>query len=91
MEGFAVTPVLGVEMRQNLQGFDFGVVAAPECGQRLKLGNDIRPLHVAQLVTRQDVIEAPARGEDAVARFGSGMIGGKRLLVVPQVLRKPAG
>jgi hypothetical protein len=41
MEGFAVAPIFGVEVGEDLQGFDFRVVAAPERGQRLKLGDDI--------------------------------------------------
>ena len=89
MERLPIASLVGIEARQQFQCLDFGIIAAPERGQRLQFGNDLGLLHVAVREPQRYVQQAAARGGHLVARFGGGMIGFERVLAASVAFGEP--
>ena len=66
VERVAVATILGVEPRQELQRLDLGLVAAPDRGQRLEIGDGVGALEVAAPVLQTDLAQPPLRGRGPV-------------------------
>ena len=68
VEGVAIAAVLGVEMRQQLEAFGLGLVAAPDGGERLELVDHVLARHVAGGKAQHDLAQAALRRGAAVGR-----------------------
>ena len=91
VEGLAVAAVLGVKMRQHLEPFGFGIVAAPDGGERLQFGDRVLARHVLHRKAQRDLAQAPLRRGAAVAGIGGEAIGGERVVDAAEAFVELAG
>ena len=84
VEGVAIAVVLGVKMREQLEPFRFGLVAAPDRGERLERDDHVLARHVADGVAQQDLAQAALRGGAPVVRSRGGAVVGERVRVAAQ-------
>ena len=91
VERVAVAAFLGIEMRQQLQRLDFGVVAAPDRRQRLELSHGFRRASCRRPDSAGDLAQLALRGDRAIGRSRGRAVRRERICGAAEPLANSPG
>src|SRR5258708_17841062 len=87
MERVAVTPFRSVEMREQFQRLDLGIVTAPDRRERLEIVDGGGPRELAERVLQLDLTQLSLRGGATIRGISGELIGLERVLEAAEPFR----